>query len=411
MAFPRIAGSGVALSLGGALGSQQTFPSGVISSTGFTQGTGSNVVTLAAGELVTIPAGTYMIAPGPYTSLQFLDPVTLKWTTVNGDMSIRPVVIDSDGGNFRLANLTGLPVGALITTSSSNSYTNGIGTAVTGLTITPSAGGSVWVPVVGGQLQLAASSGSVAPITAGSGYLFPPIVVIGPPPAGGIQATGHVAVMSGGGIQSGTGFVLDNYGAGYTTAPTVTLINDPRDGVGSGAAVKLSLNASASGYLTAMYPAGAFAPLGTASGTGGYGLPQTSAITFTFSPAGPAATAIMNFCLTGITMTTSGAGMSTGAAWLAFTGNEVISATNYSAAYANPLLATAATFPRQGRFAGAIGTVSGVSSAGIVLDSGYGMQQVPTMYVITGGTSVFTTNPALVATVGGVTDLSYVQPM
>ena len=96
---------------------------------------------------------------------------------------------------------------------------------------------------------------------------------------------------------------------------------------------------------------------------------------------------------------------------MAFTGNEVISATNYSAAYANPLLATAATFPRQGRFAGAIGTVSGVSSAGIVLDSGYGMQQVPTMYVITGGTSVFTTNPALAATVGGVTDSSYVQPM
>jgi hypothetical protein len=404
MAFPRIGGVGVPLNLNNAIGSATQLQTMVLSSTGFTQPPGSNSVTLLAGEIFNIPAGTYYVAPGPYTSLQMLDPASTRWITINAENSLRPIVLDSDGGNFRLANSTGCPVGALITTSSAGGYTNGIGTTATGLTITPSAGGSVWVPVVGGQIQLAASAGSVAPITAGSGYLFPPIAVISAPPAGGIQATGH-CVMSGGGLTSGTGFVLDNTGAGYTSVPVVTLINNPLDNVGTGAAVTLAINASASGFLTAMYPAAAF---GTASGVGGFGLAQTSAITFTFSPAGPAATAIMNFVLTGVTLGASGAGITTGANWMAFTGNEVLSGAVFSAAYNNPQTMSSLTFPRQARFTGAVGTVSGISSAGLVTDAGFGIQQVPIMYVVAAGT--FTTVGTLTAAVGGITDHSYVQP-
>ena len=73
---------------------------------------------------------------------------------MTGPTIFGPAVIHAfNGGNFRLANLTGTPVGALITNAGSGS-TNGIGTAATGLTITPSAGGSVWVPVVGGKILL-----------------------------------------------------------------------------------------------------------------------------------------------------------------------------------------------------------------------------------------------------------------
>ena len=405
MAFPRIGGVGIPLNLNNAIGSATVLGAQVLASTGFTQPFGSNAVTLIAGAIFNFPQGTFYVAPGPYTSLQFLDPVTTRWTTINAELSNRPIVIDSDGGNFRLANLTGVPVGALITTSSAGGYTNGIGTAVTGLTITPSAGGSVWVPVVGGQL-LVASAGAVAPVTPGSGYLFPPLAVIGAPPVGSIQATGHFSGTSGGALISGS-FVLDNTGAGYLAAPVVTVIPDARDNTGTGGAVVLQLNASASGFLTAMYPSGAF---GLASGSGGYGLPVTSAPTFTFSPAGPAATAIMNFVLTGVALGVSGAGMTTGSNWIAITGNEVLSAAVFSAAYNSPQTMTALTFPRQGKFAGAVGTVSGISSAGLVEEAGFGFQQVPQLYVITNSATLFTTPGTVTATVGGITDHSYVQP-
>jgi hypothetical protein len=50
---------------------------------------------------------------------------------------------------------------------------------------------------------------------AGSGFTVAPVIVIDPPPIGGIQATAH-AVMTGGGIAS---VAIDNPGAGYIGTP------------------------------------------------------------------------------------------------------------------------------------------------------------------------------------------------
>ena len=170
MAIPRIGGVGIPLNLTGAIGGP--LPQG----TSFAPTKGSNAITLSASEVFALPAGTYLIAAGPYTSIQFLDPVENNWRTINAANSLMPITVDSDGGNYRLANLTGTPIGALITNSGS-AYTNGIGTTATGLTVTISAGSSKWVPVVGGAIN------STITITAGgTGYLFPPILVIDTPP-------------------------------------------------------------------------------------------------------------------------------------------------------------------------------------------------------------------------------------
>src|SRR5215475_815162 len=128
----------------------------------------SNALTLQAGETYLPPAGIYQACCGPSTSLQFFDVFAGQWRTLNGENSLAPIQFDTDGTNFRLANLTGCPMGALITNSGSG-YTNGVGTAATGLSVTPSAGGSVWTPVVGGAIN------STVTVTAGGSlYTFPP---------------------------------------------------------------------------------------------------------------------------------------------------------------------------------------------------------------------------------------------
>src|SRR5277367_1343283 len=76
MAFPRIGGQGIGLNLGNAVGSAQQLGSQILSSAGFIQAQGSNVVTLSGGETLAIPAGTFLVAPGPYTSLQWFEPVS-----------------------------------------------------------------------------------------------------------------------------------------------------------------------------------------------------------------------------------------------------------------------------------------------------------------------------------------------
>src|SRR5262249_59919089 len=97
----------------------------------------SNALHLPAGGTFVVPAGTFYIAPGPVTSLQFLDPVTQIWRAIGATPWAGGFNVDSDGGNYRLANLTGCAIGALITNAGTG-LTNGVGTAATGLTITPS---------------------------------------------------------------------------------------------------------------------------------------------------------------------------------------------------------------------------------------------------------------------------------
>lgn len=381
MASIRIGGSGIALGLSGSIGSRVTSPT-----TGLTNPLGgSNAVTLTAARTQIIPAGTFWVAPGPYTSLQWKDPVTGAWRTINASPTTVPYSLDSDGANFRLANLTGTPIGALITNAGS-SLTNGFNT----VTVTPSAGASVWQTVVGGAIN------STVTVTAGgSGYTYAPTLIFSPPPTGGIQATG-VAVLSAGAVNSVT---VTNQGAGYTIAPTVTVINDLRDTTGSGAVLTVNATLAGSGTLTAMYP--------TDPGT-----VLTAVPTFTFSPASTiAATAIMNFVVTGYSADTVGVAYGTSQPFLVLSTGGIVAGTRASNT-AGPIADKGLTVPRMAQLAGTSTSGGATTATGIVIqDAGFGFQAVPSAIIIAGGGALPTTAAAGSFTVGGITDTSFVQPV
>lgn len=375
MAFPRIGGAGIGLTNPA---NYPTAPSG----TAFTP-LNSNVVSLAASETYNIPAGTYYLKMGGYTMLQFLDPVTSQWRGLSTTWDPNKP-IESDGGNFRLANLTGTPISAMITNAGSG-YTNGIGTTATGLTVTASTGSSVWVPVVGGAVSTTAVSAA-----GGSGYTYAPTVVVATPPVGGLPATA-TCTISGGAVNAVT---ITNQGAGYTSpttvGPSLTFINDPRDTSGSGASWTTTLTGS--GSLTALYPSN-------------NGTALTAAPTFTFSPASStAATAVMNFCVTAYAVTAPGstyvAPVVVSSAGNLVTGTPI---------YTNPLYEKSVIQPRPARINAALGTGTITPVAQVVEDNGAGIQTVPTALIQSYAYPILANSATLTMTVGGISDTSYVQ--
>lgn len=242
-------------------------------------------IRLPSGATWTIPAGRWECKPGPYTTIQEFDPVTQIWRTWGAGSSSGTIErIVSDGANYRLANQTGCPVAAVVTTAGS-AYTSAPA-------VTAGAGGSVWRAVVGGAVNT-----SVTITNGGTGYTYPPILVVAPPPAGGVPASMH-CTLSGGAVNAVT---VDDQGAGYSSAPTVVVINDPREGangiaVGSGCVLTTSLTGS--GTITAL--------LCLDHGTGG----QTAVPSLTFGSGSAAATAVMCWSITAYTVsaTTAGSG-------------------------------------------------------------------------------------------------------
>ena len=401
MALPRIGGTTPGL---------PTFPGlasnyGAIGTAPFTAGyyTGlSNAITLAAGEVWNVPPGTWWIARGPYTFLQFLDPVTNRmknWPTVASDA----IPIESDGTNWRLANLTGCVIGASITavgTGSTGGLTNGIGSTATGLTVTASNGASTWVPIVGGAVSttLATSTGTT---TAGTGYNYIPLVVVDAPPTGGLQATAVVTSLSGGTVPVANVQII-NQGAGYTSAPNLTFVPDPREaaattpGPTANAVVVVTI-ASFSGLLTGLYPSN-------------HGTPLTAVPTLIFSTSTAAATAIMNFTVTSFAFTTTtanGVGYTSGATVMS-TGNLI--AAQASPAPVNPFHVSQMVMPRPARItANVVGGV--VTSTGQLLeDAGLGIQVVPSGQILGANTTGGATAIIGTMSVGSLNDTSYVQP-
>jgi hypothetical protein len=72
-----------------------------------------------------VPSGQYMLLLGRYTFLQFWDPIANIWRNVQTGGMAPAFPVTSDGSNFRLANLTGTVVGAVVTNGGTG-YTNGI---------------------------------------------------------------------------------------------------------------------------------------------------------------------------------------------------------------------------------------------------------------------------------------------
>jgi len=392
-------------------------------------------------------SGQYLLQMGQYTSLQMFDYGMNYWQ----DVAVAPsglITISSDGANFRVVNSTGCPIGAVITNAGSG-YTNGFygysqfgsgqGSAITiqngfttagqtYLTITPSAGGSLWNAIIGGAINTTISSsgtvfnGNLASqnsgagqslfafgqtsaaggitASAGSNYTKPPIIVFTPPVNQGQQPyilPTATCTISGGAINAIT--VVDQ-GAGLMSLPGIVVIPQPGDTTGGGAVL---------GWL---YTNTGTAGLGAGTGSGSilamwpayYGTALTAVPTFTFSPASTtAATAVMNFSITSITNTTAGVGYTN--AYAVWQGGVVsaTAATNVSPRYGT--IMSQPIFP-----AVSVIAATGVSTLYAGAFQGVNIQAVPTLAFGTQlAAGTVTTVAVQTPVVGGVNDVVKLQ--
>lgn len=355
---------------------------GLFSGPGLTptlKGATTNEITLNGGSVTLLqPAGWYYLGLGKYTTLQQYDPITQIWRTIGaGSDGGADQYIYSDGVNYRLANLTGCVVGALLTTAGSG-YT-------TAPTVTASAGASIWRAIVGGAVNT-----TVTVTNGGVGYDYPPIVQFSVPPTGGIQAEGYATLTAG----VVTSITVTNQGAGYVSPPTVVLSNDPREsqnnlvpGYGASAIATLTGAGTITGLLC-LDPGNAVTSLPTLSFSGGGG-------------SSAAATAIWNATITGIAVTTAGAGLS--GSYVRVTAEDNFPTT--AAAYANTTTQSNLVRTRSADIRAAI-SAGGVTATGAVIYDGGIYTSAPTPLVIPSA-SVVTTAPVVTFTLGGATDTSY----
>ena len=340
---------------------------------------------LASGNELT---GQYIIQMGQYSTLQIYDPTLQYWRNIQvSPMGL--ITVSSDGANYRIANTTGCPVGAVITNVGS-SLTNGFNT----VTVTPSAGGSVWSTIVGGSINT-----TITITNAGTGFLAPPTLVFTPPASQGTTPyvlPTAVCTLSTGTIGSVT---VINEGAGLVAAPTLTIVNQPGDTAGGGAILTVNATLANSGKLLALYPSANTTQTSGIVQAGAYGTPQTSVPTFTtFSPASTiAATMIMNFSITGFTNTT--AGVTYVNAGGVFTGG--MCAATAAASSVNPILDLGLSYPIFPPIS--VASTTGVPSLFTNGFSGVNIQAVP-KYTGVSAASTVATVVAQPPTVGGVTD-------
>src|SRR6516162_4481665 len=153
----------------------------------FQFGQGNVPVGLAGGEVFYAPPGNFYCNLGNVTLLQVFDGINNIWRNI-GYPGGNVQVVSCDGSNYRLVNMSGNIAAVNITNAGSGATVNGIGAAVNGVTIGFGAAPANGIvaqayAIVGGKLSgLTIAAG-------GSGFVFPPVLVIDPPPLGGIQAT------------------------------------------------------------------------------------------------------------------------------------------------------------------------------------------------------------------------------
>jgi hypothetical protein len=339
----------------------------------------TNVIELQAGQTYLLPNQWFQAKVGKNTVVQQLDPIAQFWRTIGaGPVGGSLDRFKGDGNNYRLANQSGCAVGALLTAAGSG--------YISPPTVTASAGGSIWRAILGGAVNTV-----VTVSNGGQNYTYPPAVLFAVPPPGGVQATGF-CTLTGGAVTSVT---ITDQGAGYSAPPTITFQNDAREGqnnvpTGFGAAAVATLTGA--GTVTAVLCLD-------------HGTPQTAVPTLAFAGGGgtgAAATAIMNFALTGYAVTTGGAGYATP---LTITGFPVFPST--APAYINPTIQSNLVRGRNGSITGAV-TGGAIVAAGQAIQDPGSYPAVPAISISTNG--VVTTAAALTATVGGVNDLSIVLP-
>lgn len=343
---------------------------------------GTNKVTLAAGDALPIPAGTWIVAPGAYSVVQYKDPAMGVW---QGFSSARTPfqVVQSDGFTRRVANLTGCPVAAVVTTAGSG-YAQGT------TTVSANAGGSTWQPIIGGLITLTTVS------VAGAGYTVPPICLLPtcPPPDtnGNPQGVPATAVA---GIASGTvgTITVTNQGAGYAAGFTVTLLPDPTDpNIASITNAVAIFGTTGAGTVAAIL----------CTNNGAAGVTDT---TLTISGAGSSAAATAVMCYTEVagTITAAGAGYQNGGLITTVGGRTAATAT-----HTNPAVELTDYIPRplQGAYA-AGGTLATITSLTTIYDSGL-FTGTPVAAVVGGAV---TTIASITWGLGNKPDLLVMQPV
>ena len=262
---------------------------------------GGGAIALASGATWYPPAGEYFVVMGTNTVFEYFDPIAQQWRAVTAS----PDYISVDGVNWRLRNTSGTVSSTAITGAGSGGV-NGIGTAATGATIVGTAAGGVaatFVPIIGGSVQAPTIT------QGGSGFLVVPLIVIDPPPAGGIQATA-VATISAGAI---TAITMVTVGAGYTASPNFWIIpqtnqyqGGPEAGVAAGIIPPSGLvfpsNAvpgnQSTGATGAQLTSNALTGSGTLTGikiiTNGSGMTSSPTLTVTGAGAGTATATVAN---------------------------------------------------------------------------------------------------------------------
>ena len=350
----------------------------------------STSVTLQGGQYAVLPNGQYMVMPGKYTFMQFYDPVSMTWKNMQGTAQGMPFYISSDGYNYRLFNPTGTVVGGIVTNGgTANTAKNGFwaaGSSSSTGVIATTTGTATFNAIVGGVVTTTAPT----IVTAGSGYLLPPLVTFSNPPAGGLVATGY-ATLSSGTVSSIT---ITNQGAGYASAPTITLTpvnGDP----GTGATATTVLDTTTNtGKLVAVTMA-----------NWGSAYTAVPTITVTGLSGSPAVTAIMCFAVTTATTVTASSGGANGSQL-----TYVAQTTAGSSITTNPAYTTGLFQPRNGL--GAYST-SATFGSQTILDGGLSQIDSSNLAVI----AVASTGTVPAATTfasgasGGVTDQSFVIPV
>jgi hypothetical protein len=340
----------------------------------------SNQFALQAGGVWQPPANGYWATLGRYSQLQQYDPVMTIWRPISGVK--QNVFFSCDGVNQRIANTSGCVVGAFLTAAGSGYTSPPTVTTTTGATLFAIVGGAV-------NTTVTVSYG-------GTNYTQPPDVFFSAPPAPGVPATGY-ATISGGVV---TGITVTNQGAGYTFPPTVSFFNDPRDTTGANASAVATLTGA--GTVTAVL-------------VSNHGNPTTSVPTLTFSGgggSGAAATAVMNFAITAIGVTSGGSGYTAAAGFVTLSATPTPTGLGTSPAYTNPSSDVGLVAQRPAIIA-TTASSSGVLSATnqTVIDGG-SYETIPavgSINVLAYG--VVATAAVLTVTVGGLNDAAnYIYP-
>lgn len=315
------------------------------------RGQPTQVFDLQPGLTRIIPAGTWNLSLDGFSCFQEYDPITSLWLTIGGEATTLKYV-NSDGYNYRAANLQGCIVGANVTVAGSG-YT---AAAAPTVSFVGSASAAA-TAIIGGAVNT-----SVTVTNGGSNYTWAPLVFFDAPPIGaGYQATGTSAITS----AAVSSVTVNNQGAGYTNVPNIYFINDPRDTTGVGASAVATLTGA--GTVTQLIVTNQGTPAST-------GLP-----TISFSTGSAAATPIMVRSIGGIGLTNAGSGY-TGNVLIQAYGNGLTGSTNV---LTNPKWTTGLVRTRVASIQAGVTTSTALTSAGTsVFDGGIFAGTGPTAFVM-----------------------------